>query len=364
VKIPAHILTDLQKRKSENSFRILSHPKGIDFSSNDFFGLAQNSELLFNIKDNIGKLNQSGSKGSRLLSGNTPYHEKLEEQLQDVFKSESTLLFNSGYSANLALLSSIPTKNDTIIYDEKAHASIKDGARLSFAKKYTFKHNDSIDLDKKLTLAQGEKYVVVEAIYSMDGDFCDIKKILAVCKKHKAYLIVDEAHSTAIYGENASGWVAEKGLEKEIFARIFTFGKAVGSGGACITTTLPVKEYLINFARPFIYTTAMSLFQVITIQESINFIVENPQLKQQLLSNISFFKQDFLSESNTAIQPVFFPGNDHVKKITQQLTANNFDVKPIVSPTVTSGTERIRICLHSFNSKEDITALKQFLVGK
>ena len=358
---PSHIIHDLQKRANSNALRILSSNEGLDFCSNDFLGLAHQHTLIQRISDKLQNSKQLGSKGSRLLAGNSPFHTALEDELKSIFNAETTLLFNSGYSANLSLLSSIAKKNDTILYDEKAHASIKDGARLSLAKKLSFKHNQALDLDKKLKLAQGEKFVVVEAIYSMDGDFCSIEQILSICQKHNAFLIVDEAHSTAIYGKNASGWIASKNIEKEIFARIFTFGKAVGQSGACIAGSANLKNYLINFARPFIYTTSLPIYNIIAIQESIRFIIENPDLVDQLHENISLFKSIYSTLSDTAIQPIFIKGNDNLKAKAEMLQKQKFDVKPILSPTVQLGEERLRICLHNFNSKEDIKRLAQLL---
>ena len=202
MSLPKSLQSKIEFRKAENSFRSLKTNQNlIDFSSNDFFGLAQNQELISETTEKFNSISNKflGATGSRLISGNTPFHQKLEEKLAKIHQSESALLFNSGYNANLGLLSSIPQKNDTILMDEKVHASIKDGARLSFAKKLNFKHNNSDDLEKKLSKSEGEKYVIVESLYSMDGDFCDIENILKACEKHNAHLIVA---NTVVNGYN------------------------------------------------------------------------------------------------------------------------------------------------------------------
>jgi len=361
--IPKHISKSLIKRREANAFRsLLDKSNLVDFSSNDFFGLARNKELQKIISEKYTSLSglKKGATGSRLLSGHSIYFEEFEKKLANIHHSESTLIINSGYNANLALLSSIPQKGDTIIYDQKAHASIKDGARLSLANKFSFKHNSSKDLDLKLQKSHGEKYVVVESIYSMDGDFCNIKPILDICKKYNAHLIVDEAHSTGVYG-NGAGWCVELGIEEDIFARTMTFGKAVGSFGACILASEEVKNYLINFARPFIYTTALPLHTLVSIDCGFDYIINHPEIKKRHEENINYFKSKIETTSSSAIQSFLINGNDNVKQISNDLMKINLDVRPIMNPTVKEGEERLRVCLHSFNSKEDIDKLIQLL---
>jgi 8-amino-7-oxononanoate synthase len=176
----------------------------------------------------------SGSTGSRLLSGNSELAMKLEAKLAATFRSQATLLFNSGYAANLAVLSSIPQKDDTIIYDELSHASIKDGARLSLAKKYSFRHNDMSDLERKISRSTGRVYVVVESVYSMDGDSCPLRELTQLSKKLGFTIILDEAHTTGVSGPRGSGVSVEFDLHDQIDIRIYTFGKAMGACGACV----------------------------------------------------------------------------------------------------------------------------------
>ena len=364
--IPTHIQNSLLKRKEQNAFRSLIDKSNlIDFSSNDFFGLARNSHLHLQIEEKYEKLliNKSGASGSRLLNGHSEYFEELENKLAKIQQSESALILNSGYNANLSLLSSVPQKGDTIIYDEKAHASIKDGARLSIANHFSFKHNSVENLESKLrksldfpALQTGEKYVVVESIYSMDGDFCDIKPLIEVCEKYNAHLIVDEAHSTGIYGGGA-GWCVEQGVEKAVFARVMTFGKAIGSFGACILGSEELKNYLINFARPFIYTTALQLHTLVSIECAFDYVVNHSELKIELDKNINYFKSKMKTTSISAIQSILVKGNDEVKKMALELEQKGLDVRPILSPTVKEGEERLRVCLHNFNTKEEIDKL-------
>lgn len=360
----------LDSRKSKGNFRSLSYSKKpIDFLSNDYLGLARAPALTQKIKklyDNVeNRLN--GSTGSRLLSGNSKYAASLEEWLAELFQGEKTLLFNSGYTANLSLLSSIPQKGDTIIYDELAHACMREGAKLSFAQKFSFKHNDLADLENKLNKAQGDKFVVVESIYSMDGDECPIETLMTLCQKYQAHVILDEAHSTGVLGVNGNGMACSMGLQDQIFARIYTFGKGMGVHGACVTGSAVLIDYLINFAKSFIYTTALPLHGLVSIRCSFEYLIENRRLQKILTGKINLFTnlmrercKDLpmvLINSKSAIQAIIIPGNENIKKIAGQINGKGFDVKPILSPTVKAGEERLRICLHTYNTDDEIADL-------
>ena len=209
---------------------------GTDFLSNDYLGLARSAALKNRIETAWRSMKSlmNGSTGSRLLSGNTTYAAELEVFLAGLFNAEAALLFNSGYVANLALLASVPQRGDTIILDELAHACMKEGARLSYAEKLSFRHNNLEDLEKKMRKAKGLCFVVVESVYSMDGDQCPLTQLIALCEQNGAYLIIDEAHSTGVMGEGGSGLACSLKLEDRIFARVYTFGKAMGVHGAVV----------------------------------------------------------------------------------------------------------------------------------
>lgn len=335
----------------------------IDFTSNDYLGLARNEELYNAVQ--LAPANapaRNGSTGSRLLSGN---HEKalaVEKKLGTIFRSQAALLFNSGYSANLAVLSSIPQKGDTIIYDELAHASIKDGARLSLAKKYSFKHNDLNDLEKKISISTGKVFVVVESIYSMDGDECPLLELTDFAQKTGCFVILDEAHSTGVRGPHGAGIAVEKSLQDKVSIRIYTFGKAMGVCGACVAGSRPLIDYLINFARPFIYTTAPSPHSVTSIGCAFDFLSQNMHLQKILNDRVAFFLGRIGAVANrtnsvSAIQTVLVPGNTAARKGALDLQKEGFDVRPILAPTVPQGSERLRICLHTFNTEDDINRL-------
>lgn len=355
----------LSDRKKNGQLRILKTNAGlIDFASNDYLGLSRNQELINNVSVSYQALGASlGSGGSRLLAGNSIHFEALEAFLAQVHCGESSLLMNSGYVANLSVFSTIPQKGDTVLYDELIHTCIKDGVRLSHANHFSFKHNDLESLESKLKKATGTVYVAIESIYSMDGDEAPLKSIARLCKEYGAYLIVDEAHSTGVYGQGGSGLCCALGIEKEVFIRIHTFGKAIGCHGACVIASNELKEYLINFARPFIYTTAMPLHAIVSIREAYKYLSANSSIQDYLQTRIDFFKKtiDTSIESQSPVQILIISGNHAVKKKAELMQKSGFDVRPVLSPTVKEGVERLRICIHEFNTNEEIEKLGALL---
>lgn len=345
----------LENRKESGSYRSLSlFNDFVDFYSNDYLGLSRHSSP-------VPRNSSLGSTGSRLISGNSIEAESCERFLADFFHAEAALVFNSGYDANVGLFSSVPQKGDTVIYDTLIHASIRDGIRLSHAKSYSFTHNDIADLEKKLTLSEGSAFVVVESLYSMDGDICPIDAMIELCEKYNAFLIVDEAHAVGVIGENGRGLT----YNKHVFARIITFGKGYGFHGAAVLGSVDLKTYLINFARSFIYTTALPIQDYVLIQQQIESSIDN-QPRILLQANIDFFRSKLnyqgVSAANSPIQILEVPGVENALRLAKQLQENNFAVKAILSPTVPEGKERIRICMHAFNTKEEIIKLTENLL--
>jgi len=371
MKFPNNLKSKLNQRNENNALRKLNKQTNlIDFASNDYLGFSK-SETIFEdayqylIKNNI---KQNGSTGSRLLTGNHNLYNEVETILCKFHQSEAALIFNSGYDANIGFFSSVPQRRDIIIYDELIHASIRDGIIMSNAKPYKFKHNDVKDLDEILKRVQhdeSEIYIVTESVFSMDGNSPDLVLMSQICKKHNAYLIIDEAHAVGILGKNGTGLVQELGLGNDVFARLVTFGKALGCHGAVILGSKELKQYLLNFARSFIYTTALPPHSLITIKMSYKQLVCSSVVKNsfRLHKNIQYFKSEIerlelkklFIKSNSTIHCCIVSGNQKVKSIAQKLQNKGFDVKPILSPTVTVEQERLRFCLHSYNSKEEIT---------
>lgn len=375
MKIPTSLQQKLKIRLENNSLRKLPISKsGIDFSSNDYLGFAKN-EAIFDaahnyLIDNNIKIN--GATGSRLISGNHNLYAITENYIAQFHKSESALIFNSGYDANVGFFSSVPQRNDIILYDELCHASIRDGIQMSHAKAYKFQHNDYEDLEsllqKFVTLSEVEVsiYIVTESVFSMDGDAPNMEILVQLSEKHNALLVVDEAHALGVFGNSegsgGEGLVQYQNLQDKVFARIMTFGKGLGCHGAAILGSADLKEYLVNFARSFIYTTGLSPHSVATILMAYQELNNSSEL-QRVKENINFFNQQkhllgikpLFVYSKSAIHSAIIPGNEKVKHIASQLQEKGFDVKAILSPTVPEGQERLRFCLHSYNSEAEMT---------
>ena len=352
----------LVERKLAGSYRTLRPENSlVDFCSNDYLGFARSAELRGKIEYEVDNLHLpfNGSTGSRLLSGNLQYTEDLEREIAAFHNSRAGLLFNSGYDANVGLFSCLAQRGDTIITDELIHASIIDGARLSHANRYTFKHNDLESLEGKLKQAKGNCYVAVESVYSMDGDTPPLLAILELTERYGAALIVDEAHAIGLYKE---GIVNKLGIEDRIFARVMTFGKGLGCHGAIVLGSEILRNYLINFARSFIYTTAASVHQVASIKMAYRMLEDSDGVIESLHNNIAFFKggvttASALLKSDSAIQCLLLNDNEKARNVALQLQNKGLDVRAILSPTVPAGTERLRICLHAYNTVEEISLL-------
>lgn len=379
VNLPKILYDKLEKREQNNALRKLpvSNPL-IDFASNDYLGFA-NSEEIFNkthqylLENNI-KIN--GATGSRLISGNHNLYQVTEDFIANFHQSETALIFNSGYDANVGFFSSVPQRNDVILYDELCHASIRDGILMSNAKSYKFQHNDFENLEKLITTQLETRnpkpetfYVVTESVFSMDGDSPNLEELVTLCEKYNCFLVIDEAHALGVFGNHGEGVIQSQGLQDKVFARIMTFGKGLGCHGAAILGSQELKNYLINFARSFIYTTGLSPHSVATILMAYQKLKTEKEAIENLRNNIQFFNQEKMQMglkplfvySKSAIQCAIIPGNEKVKSIANQLQNNGFDVKPILSPTVPEGQERLRFCLHSFNSQKEISEVLQFL---
>lgn len=370
MNLPKKLQDKLQKRIRNHSLRALPVSSDrVDFSSNDYLGLSQDVNVFERAHEYLVEfeLQQNGATGSRLISGNHELYDQAEQLLSEFHESETALIFNSGYDANLGFFSSVPQRGDIILYDELAHASIRDGISMSHAKSYKFKHNNLEDLDKKLhshmlksQTEPAEVYIVTESVFSMDGDSPDLKKMVSLADQYNAHFIVDEAHSVGVFGKQGTGLLQE--LEVEVFARIITFGKALGCHGAAILGSNSLKTYLVNFARSFMYTTGLPPHSLSTILMSYQEMIHSRK-QEALRQNIAFFQQelsrlelkDQFIESNSAIHCCVISGNQKVKTIAKELQDQDFDVKAILSPTVPEGQERIRFCLHAYNSYQEIT---------
>lgn len=359
----------LAERAAQGNLRALKTTSGLtDFCSNDYLGLARSEKLraLIHKEEEKYKHLPLGATGSRLLSGNHPLFEELEGIIARYHHAEAALLFNSGYSANVGLLSALPQRGDTVFYDEASHASMKDGLRLSFAKSYAFRHNSVEDLRQKLEKTTGQVYVLVESVYSMDGDQAPLRELAQVCNAHKAALIVDEAHAVGLYGEKGEGLVSALGLEQEVFARILTYGKAMGLHGASVVGPKVLRDFLINYSRAFIYTTGLPTHALVALKCAYNLLPDLHEERDRVkrLAHLLYRKLNNISgirctPESSVILSVFLQQPQQLKKLAAALQLDGFDVRPVRSPTVPQGTERLRVIVHAFNTEEEIEGLVQ-----
>lgn len=358
MSIKKRIAEKLAQRTADNTLRTLKVNEGlVDFSSNDYLGLGKSVVLIDPIR--------SGSGGSRLLNGNYPAIEVLEKRLSRITDMESALVYSSGYAANLGVLSCLPQRGDIILYDELVHASIRDGIRLSHAKAFSFEHNNWDDLEKKLDKWKEEDvFVVVESVYSMDGDNIDIQSIKRLHKKYSFNLVIDEAHSFGLSKNDPF----QNELSDIATARIITFGKALGADGAAVLGADYLKNYLINFSRSFIYSTAPSPHKVALIMEQLDTWEELRRVDEvaQKLKE-SFFNQlkgtfKLITGEYGNIIGLVIGDIESVKEYAKRLQNGGYDVRPILSPTVPEGSERLRICFHDYNTQQEVDGLVSLLL--
>ncbi len=338
----------------------------VDFASNDYLGLARSTELRQMTDESYAKYTQfaHGATGSRLISGNHKLYEELEHFIAHYHQAEAGLIFNSGYDANVGFFSAVPQPGDIVYADELVHASIRDGLKMTRAACSYFSHNDLIDLETQMQKHEGNKFIAVESIYSMDGDFAPLLELVELAEKYGANLVVDEAHATGIFGPKGEGRVVQLGLQNRVYARVHTFGKALGGHGAVVLGSRVLRQFLINFARSFIYTTALPLYSLLWVENAYDILSKGcyKELEMRFLINLLQEKLKGLagavmSSNEGPIQSLIIPGNGRAKQVSAALAQAGFYAKAILYPTVPRGKERLRICLHQFNTPEEVLGL-------
>jgi len=374
---PTYLLKALAEREQNGLLRKLTYTfPQIDFCSNDYLGFSKLGLLDTKLQAVADEANddkqpgQFGATGSRLISGNSRMTEEAERQIAMFHHAQSALIFNSGYDANVGLLSSVAQKTDLILYDELVHASLYDGIRLSHATHYKFKHNDMDGLEELIQRHQKNFeniYVVVESVYSLDGDSAPLLELVEICQDFmNIFLIVDEAHAIGVFGKQGRGLCNALSIENKIFARIYTYGKAMGCHGAAIVGSEILRNYLINFSRTFIYTTALPYYSIEAIKHSYQLLIETDQ-KDLLQNNIAYFYSKAASlkncvKSQSAIHAVTLGSNEQVDRLDRELKEKNIHARMMKSPIVKPGKERIRFSIHAFNTRTEIDNLVEVLM--
>ena len=345
----AERLTDL---RSAGLYRSLCPPNGIDLCSNDYLGLAQHPLLKSRMAAAIEQ-EGVGSTGSRLLRGERNCFARVERAFAAFKQTERSLYFSSGYLANVAVLTTFPEAGDVIFSDERNHASLIDGVRLSRAEKVVFPHNDATALERLLQEqpGSGQKFVVVESLFSMDGDEAPLAEYAALCEKYRAALIVDEAHAVGVYGERGSGLIEARGIADDVFVSINTAGKALGVAGAFVAGSENAVEYLIQRGRPFVFSTAPPPAMAAALEASLEVMEKEPERRQRLLARSAQLRARLEIPGTSQIIPVMLGENERALAVAKTLQAAGFDVRAIRPPTVPEGTARLRISVNQGLSK-------------
>jgi 8-amino-7-oxononanoate synthase len=359
----------LAEKQKQGLLRSLNLPSGIDFANNDYLGLAGHFEIAKTAADAYIKLG-AGSKGSRLLGGNSKIFEDTEKWLANWKGTEAALIFNCGYSANLGVISAFCDSKAHLFCDRLNHASILDGYSLSSGKLHRFKHNNPADLENALQKADANsfKLIAVEAVYSMDGDIAPLKEYADLAEKYGAMLYVDEAHSDGVLGPGGKGLVAQLCLESKVHLSLTTFGKAYGTMGACVFGSKLLIDYLLNHARSFIYSTAVSPGAVVAMQKAVEVATRDSFRRESVLKMSANFRQKIIEagydclQSETQIVPVVLGTVEKAQKCHAFLLKNGFYTACIRPPTVPNGTARLRINITAAHKEADVESLAEALI--
>ena len=320
---------EIERLKAAHSYRTLRPASGLDFTSNDYLGLAAHPALREAAKKALDEYGIVGAGGSRLLRGHHPLHEALEARAADFFVCEKTLYFGSGYLANLALFSALCDRRDAVVFDENIHASMKEGIHASRAERYRARHNDVSSFEENLKKAREANHqtiwIAVEGLYSMDGDFADITQLVAIKNKYSATLIIDEAHAFGATGPDGLGVSHLQGVLNDIDVYVATFSKALGGAGGFIAANNTICQMLINHSRSFIYTTGLPAINCIAADAALDIISREPQRQKALWHNCDYFKkrcqEKGLShgDSDSYIIPIFIGEASRALAISEAL---------------------------------------------
>ncbi|WP_027055634.1 8-amino-7-oxononanoate synthase [Mesorhizobium erdmanii] len=360
----------LQGLARKDRLRTLAPRAGLDFSSNDYLGLAASKRLGDSVAAAIAQGTPVGATGSRLLRGNAPEHEQLEADAAAFFGAERALFFGSGYIANFALLTALPQKGDLLVLDELVHASMHEGAQAGRAEFKLAAHNDVGAIEDAITRwraegGMGRVWIAVESLYSMDGDRAPMESIVALADRHEAFLVVDEAHATGVWGPDGRGLAAAFEGRDNVIA-LHTCGKALGASGALVTGPQTLCDYLINRCRPFIYATAPSPLMAVAAREALAMLSDEPMRRARLHDRVAFAGRQLaercgVMSSGSQIQPFVIGDNRRTIAVAAALQARSFDIRGIRPPTVPEGTSRLRISLTLNVDKADICAMVEAL---
>ena len=364
--IDERIAHELDALRAQSQFRTLDTPGGVNLNSNDYLGLASDPRLKRAVLDAVAHATTVGSTGSRLLSGNAREWEEAERGFAQFAGTEAALYFGSGYAANVGLLTSILKPGDTVFSDARNHASLIDGIRLSGAAKVIYPHGDLSFLESVLREHVGDagaKVIVTETVFSMEGDIAPMDGLISLARKYGAALVLDEAHATGVLGPKGRGVAAEHDCEREVLAIVHTCGKALASAGAFVCGGNALKNYLVNRARSFIFSTAMPPYFARQIQAAVDLAREADAERAHLGQIAAALREDFSARgfdcgtSATHIVPVMLGTNEMALHVASELQRSGFAVRAIRPPTVPEGSARVRFSLTSRITLDEIRRL-------
>jgi 8-amino-7-oxononanoate synthase len=354
VKIEKRILAELTDLKSQSQLRDLETVRGIDLCSNDYLGLAVDPRMKQAIQEGLGAAPRVASTGSRLLSGHDEVWTTLENDFARWVGAEAALYFTSGYAANIGLLSAILGPDDVVFSDSANHASLIDGMRLAKCRRVIFPHRDLNALEGELRWSlssSGSRFIVVESIFSMDGDRAPLRDLATLAARYQAELIVDEAHATGVCGSDGRGCIAEAGLTGRVFATVHTCGKSLAAAGAFVCGSEPLRRFLINRARTFIFSTALPPYFASQVAAGMR-LAATMEAERKHLAHLSGFLRNELQQngfdiagSDSHIVPIVLGSNDAALAFAANLQARGYGIRAIRPPTVPPGTARLRVSL-------------------
>ena len=361
-----HYAAALNALRDDDRLRSLTPRAGIDFSSNDYLALAGCQRMRKAIAAAVEAGTPIGAGGSRLLRGNCTEHESVEAEAAQFFGAEAAVFFASGYIANFAVLTTLPQRGDLLVLDALVHASIHEGARAGRAEFRLSAHNDAGSIEDVIRTwrsegGTGRIWIVAESLYSMDGDFAPLEALVAIADRHDAFLMVDEAHATGVFGPGGRGLTAAYEGRENLIA-IHTCGKALGAAGALVTMTKLLRDFIVNRCRPFIFSTAPSPLMAVAVQEALSILRDEPERQQRLASLIDFAHceigaRDGWRLSGSQIMPFVVGDNARAMALAAALQARGFDIRGIRPPTVPAGSARLRISLTNNVDESDVRAM-------
>lgn len=356
------------ERKSR--LRALAPRQGVDFTSNDYLGLASAPRLKAAFADAMERGVPAGAGGSRLLRGNHCEHEALELEAAAFFGGEKAIYFNSGFAANVALFATLPLRQDLVLYDALIHASVHDGIAAGKAQAIAVPHHQVEAFEREIIRwrgqgGRGRPWIAVESLYSMDGDRAPLVALADLAERHDGFLVVDEAHATGVFGPDGRGLAAELEGRRNVLA-LHTCGKALGLSGALLSLPAVFADYLINRARGFIYSTAPSPLMAAAVRETLRMIADEPWRRLRLAELVSFAGEELqrrlgVTPSGSQILPIIIGDNARSLRIAACLQQGGFDVRAIRPPTVPEGTARLRIAVTLNVDESEIAAMAELL---